>query len=191
MPDVGRVVILAGRRIDAPYAARERFPLARLAEVARRLRAAFRSLDAGVLICSAANGADLAALHVARELGMRRRIVLPFSVARFRHVSVVDRAGGELWGWLFDGLIAEARAAEDLIVLRKRYPDDTGAYAAATNRMIEEALGLARNAGLSGEDTLAGVVVWEGQSRGDSDATAVLVDALRDAGYPVKHISTL
>jgi hypothetical protein len=40
---------------------------------------------------AAANGADLVALRVARQLGIRCRVVLPFSANRFRRVSVTDR----------------------------------------------------------------------------------------------------
>src|SRR5688500_16210252 len=111
------VVALAGRRVDADDAAVARFPLARIRVVAGRLRTVFGALHCTTLVCSAANGADLVALYVARERGIRVRIVLPFAVARFRALSVVDRPGGELWGWLFDDLVREARAAGDLVVL--------------------------------------------------------------------------
>src|SRR4051794_28518277 len=110
-----RVLALAGRRIDPSDSAGRHFPLQNVAAVAKRLRASFLSLELGTLVCSAANGADLTALRVARQLGMQRRIVLPFGVSRFRSVSVIDRPGGELWGWLYDDLVAEADKAGDLI----------------------------------------------------------------------------
>jgi hypothetical protein len=54
------------------------------------------------LVCSAACGADLIALEEAERLGLRRRIVLPFSPRQFRETSVTDRPEiGDLFstGW--------------------------------------------------------------------------------------------
>jgi hypothetical protein len=52
---------------------------------------------------------------VARRAGIRRRVILPFAVDRFRETSVVDRPGN--WGPLFDGLVADAAAHGDLVIL--------------------------------------------------------------------------
>jgi hypothetical protein len=180
------VIALAGRRIASGTVSafgEDGFPLDRVAMVAARLRATFQSLRGGTLLCSAANGADLTALRVARELGMRRRIVLPFSVARFRSVSVTDRPGGELWGWLFDELVADARASDELIVLRPRGGHDADAFVAATARIVEEAR---QSAGAKGHPV--GVAVWDGVSRGRHDATAAFGARMRDAGYAVRDV---
>lgn len=181
----GRVIALAGRRIDAGDVDPSGFALDGVGTVASRLRAIFRSLRAATLVCSAANGADLTALHVARELGMRRRIVLPFSVARFRTVSVTDRPGGELWGWLFDGLVADARALGDLVLLRPRGDDDADAFDAATVRIVKEAEGCA---GVGARRRPVGVAVWDRRPRGRDDATAAFCERMLRAGYDVHDV---
>jgi hypothetical protein len=193
-----RVVALAGRRIDAIGARPVRFPLEHVAYVAGQLRALLRSRRARVLVCAAANGADLVALHVARELGMRCRIVLPFSPTRFRRVSVTDRPGGELWGWLYDDLIARARANRDLVVTGSSSGGDAAAFAAANKRILIEALrfsprrhlpGRVQSASRASVPPLA-VIVWEGQPRRAGDATAGFAELARASGLRVKSVRT-
>jgi hypothetical protein len=66
-------------------------------------------------VCSAACGADLLALIVAGQLGLHRRVVLPFAPERFRETSVTDRAWD--WGLEYDQVIAAVRAENDLVIL--------------------------------------------------------------------------
>src|SRR5947209_320182 len=94
------VIALAGRRIDAPNAETPRFPLENREKVGNRIRDFLAEHGATALVCSAACGADLLALEAAEELGLRRRILLPFAPDRFRATSVTDRPGE--WGPLFD-----------------------------------------------------------------------------------------
>src|SRR5215212_11987885 len=122
------VVALAGRRVDATGTEPPRFPLENVPVVRKRLAAILAKESAMALVCSAACGTDLIALEEAERLGLRRRIVLPFSPERFRASSVVDRPGN--WGPLFDRLVAAASTAGDLVVLDGR-ADDELAYAAA------------------------------------------------------------
>jgi hypothetical protein len=100
------IIALAGRRIDASGTTPPRFPLSNVEEVRSRLAGAFVRLHAVGLVCSGACGADLVALEAAEQLGMRRRVVLPFVPDRFRKSSVVDRPGD--WGRVFDRQIAAA-----------------------------------------------------------------------------------
>src|SRR5581483_7775479 len=100
------VVALAGRRIDGAKTQPPRFPLNQVHEVSRRLGDALRKVRAVALVCSAACGADLVALKEAEQLGLRRRIVLPFAKDKFRETSVIDRPGD--WGRIYDGQIAAA-----------------------------------------------------------------------------------
>ncbi len=109
------VVALAGRRIDLPDAQVPRFPLENVQEVGRRISEVFYKMHAVALVCSAACGADLVALEQAKQLGLRRRIVLPFGPEQFRETSVVDRPGG--WGPVYDQQVAATAAAGDLLVL--------------------------------------------------------------------------
>lgn len=188
------VVALAGRRVDAQDAEQVRFPLDNTDAVARRLECLFRELEPQVLVCSAACGADLLALKVARDLGVRRRIVLPFEGSRFRSTSVVDRPGE--WGLLFDALYEEALDTDDLIVTSIVEDDDT-AYAAATELIVQEASSLASEVGLqapaadrSTEERVA-VVVWEGASRGDGDQTAHFAALAQGQGFRIIEVDTL
>ena len=181
------IVALAGRRIDLPEAQVPRFPLENVQEVGRRVCEVFYEMHAVALVCSAACGADLVALEQAKQLGLRRRIVLPFAPERFRETSVVDRPGD--WGPLYDQQVAATAAAGDLVLL-----DGTGgdaAYAAANEAIVREAQALARTAQLDRPHRLIAILVWEGAPRPGSDATARFRDLTRRAGFEEQSISTL
>ena len=173
-------IALAGRRIDPPDAETPRFPLANVALVRDRLRALFVERGADTLVCSAACGADLVALEAADALGIRRRVVLPFAAAMFRETSVTDRPGD--WGPLYDRIVEAARRANDLVVL-ERAGEGGGAYEAANTRIIEEA------AAIPGERFA--LIVWEGRSRGDDDATAGFAEGARRSGLTVDEVLTI
>lgn len=188
------VVALAGRRIDLPEAPVPRFPLENVQEVGRRICEAFHKMHAVALVCSAACGADLVALEQAKQLGLRRRIVLPFAPERFRETSVVDRPGG--WGPVYDQQVAATAAAGDLLVLDAATGGNaaTGgdaAYAAANEAIVREAQALARTAEPDRPHSLIAILVWEGAPRPGSDATARFRDLTRRAGFEEQSISTL
>ena len=188
------IVALAGRRVDPPEADTPRFPPENVGLVRERLRSFLAERRAAALVCSAACGADLVALEVAGALGLRRRVVLPFSPERFRETSVVDRPGD--WGPLYDRVIEAVTRAGDLVVLEGAGEGGT-AYAAANERILDEALGLtgvgaARDSKaipVPPEKALA-VIVWEGQSRGDDDATEQFATSARGRGLTVEEILT-
>ena len=189
------VVALDGRRVDPPYADNPRFPPENVGLVRERLRSLLQDRRAAALVCSAACGADLVALEAAGTLALRRRVVLPFDPERFRETSVVDRPGE--WGPLYDRVIETVTRADDLVVL-----EDAGeggaAYAAANERILDEALtltgvGAARGskpAPMPPEKALA-VIVWEGRSRGDDDATEQFATSARGRGLTVEEILTV
>src|SRR4051812_712887 len=103
------IVVLQGPRIDADGTYPPRFPLDCVPMVRQRIAHILTEECASILVCSAACGTDLIALEEAERLGLRRRIVLPFSPERFRETSVVDRPGD--WGSVFDHQIATASKA--------------------------------------------------------------------------------
>jgi hypothetical protein len=185
------IIVLAGRRIDASNAETPRLPLERVEAVAEKIGQEFTRLKADTLICSAACGADLIALRVAKTRGMRRRIVLPFGPALFREKSVTDRPGNEEWNWgkLFDELCGEARGSGELVVAERTEGDDTAAYKKANERIFEEAAALLAAAG---ETTAGGtaIIVWEGSSRGKSDLTMEFAERATAAGYQVVPVLT-
>ena len=137
--------------------------------LATRLRRSFIDDRIGILVSSAARGADLTALEVAGVLGLRRVIVLPFSVAEFRETSV----GGSdtYWGRLYDRIIEEVTDRGDLIIDGQL--DAT--YERANARILSEAQMLSRG----GQRPIA-FVVWEGQSRDPTDVTSRFRKAAED-----------
>jgi hypothetical protein len=178
------VVALAGRRVDGPKAKAKQFPSVNLICVRERIRAELLFRNADSLVCSAACGADLLALDAAGDLGIRRRIVLPFPKERFRATSVTDRPGD--WGPLFDRIVSEVEASGDLVVLPGA-DDDDQAYAAANHSILDEALSMA-----APSDSRAGaIVVWNSAERGKEDLTAAFMREAREKGLSVKELSTL
>ena len=177
------VIALAGRRADAADATNPRFPPANAAIVKERIRTQLEHLTARALVCSAACGADLAALDAAGELGLRRRVVLPFAETRFRQTSVVDR--GAEWGALFDRIVAELREHDDIITLEEA-ANETAAYVAANTRILDEAQATAA----AMADDVVAILVWEGESRGEGDLTEAFGQEARRRGLPVVQVLT-
>lgn len=170
LPKGTAVVALAGRRIDGSDTNPSRFPIDAVPVVRRRLAHLLTVEHAVVLVCSAACGADLLALEEAERLGVRRRIIVPFSTDRFRQTSVIDRPGD--WGRSFDRLITAAAKAGDLVVLSEYDNLGETAYSAANKAIIGEAQKLAQE---GNPHRLVAAVVWEGLSRPGSDATAQFI----------------
>jgi hypothetical protein len=156
------VAALAGRRIDASSASQPHFPLEAVPKVRRDISEMFSREHIGLLVCSAACGADLIALETASAAGIECRVVLPFERCRFRAASVIDRPGD--WGQIFDRVIALAEGSGNLRVLPGS-KDDNSSYLKANEFIIKEAITEAR-----GRPALA-IIVWEGKPRDHNDAT--------------------
>lgn len=185
------IITLSGRRIDAEYANITRFPLEKSLLVRERIHTLLQAQHATALVSSAACGADLLALDIASELGLRRRVILPFQPERFRASSVVDRPGA--WGSLFDQIIAAVDAAGDLVVLNEVAEDDA-TFVRTNKAILDEAQVLAHQAvsdqsGQTLESVLA-VVVWDGKPRGGVDVTADFAHEARLREIPVIEIAT-
>ena len=178
------VIALAGRRVDAPKADTQRFPLANTTEVRTRIFDWFTQHNVHTLVCSAACGTDLLALNVAQELGIHPHIVLPFPRDQFRAASVVDR--GEDWGAVFDTIIDRVEAQGDVIVLGYA-PENETAYV-ETNQVLLE-LAISRGAQL--KQTVNAIVVWDGVSRGQDDVTAAFKEEAHNRGLHVEEILTV
>jgi hypothetical protein len=159
----GTVLALAGRRIDAAGAEERRFPPENEAMIAVRIRNMMVAAASQAVVCSAASGADILALEGAAQLGLGRRVVLPFSRQQFRATSVADR--GEDWGRRFDAILQQMQS-KDVLELNLQSGDNV-AYAAVNSKIIDEALGWAST---TGRRPLA-MVVWNGFSRGATDLT--------------------
>ena len=159
----GTVLALAGRRIDAEGADERRFPPGNEALVAARIRNMMVSTTSQAVVCSAACGADILALESAAQLGLSRRVVLPFSREQFRSTSVADR--GEDWGRRFDTILQQLQS-KDIVELNLQSGNDE-AYAAVNSKILDEA---ARWASITNRRALA-AVIWNGFSRGATDLT--------------------
>ena len=177
------IIALAGRRVDAADAKEPRFPLRNVELVRARARQMFEESRATVLVSSAACGGDLIALTEAGRLGVRRRVVLPFSRDHFRETSVVDRPGD--WGPVYDQVMDEVESAGDLMVLNCGTGHE--AYLAATRAILAENLRLGEEL----HQPTGAALVWDGASRGSDDLTAKLGDEARQRGLPVFEVKTL
>jgi hypothetical protein len=181
-PD-GIVLAVSGRRIDADGADEPRFPAVNEALVAQRIRDQMVFTKAKTLVCSGACGTDILALEAAAELGLARRLVLPFSREQFRASSVADR--GEDWGRRFDAILQQL-PGKDIVDLNLRQ-SSTEAYAAANYEILHLAEELAGRA--SGR--VLAMVVWNGLSRGPTDLTAQFRKLAVDRKLEVIPVSTL
>jgi tetratricopeptide (TPR) repeat protein len=153
-----RVAALAGRMFDGKPD--------RVSTLAARLRRSFIEERIEVLVCSAARGTDLLALDAAGGLGIRRIVVLPFSIDEFRESSVAG--GDEGWQRLYVRIVDEVQREGDLIIDARR----GATYHDVNERILDEA----RTRGSGGQKPLA-LVVWEGQSRDAKDVTGGFRDA--------------
>lgn len=178
------LAVLAGRRIDAPDAEEKRFPLEMKDVVYKRIREFFHHNKVRVLVGSAACGADLLAQKAARDLGIERRVILPFERERFRETSVIDRPGD--WGNLFDEICDEAERKGNLIVLEGFADDEAKAYSAVTTRLLEHAESLQTD-----REKILAVAVWEGKAKDETDETASFIEQAKSRNIKVKEISTL
>jgi hypothetical protein len=183
-PDsAGTVLAVSGRRIDPDGAEQPRFPAGNEALVALRIRDMMLSTTAKVVVCSGACGVDILALEAAAELGIGRRMVLPFSRGKFRATSVADR--GEDWGRRFDAILQQL-PGEDVVELNLAQSSDQ-AYARANSEILDQAEGLASAAG---HRALA-MVVWNGLSRGPTDWTDQFRKLAVDRKLELIPVSTL
>src|SRR5215813_12812612 len=157
------VIALAGRRIDAPGAGEKKFLPHKVDRVRQQIRDFLRAEKATTLVSAAACGADILALEAAGELGIRRRVVLPYDKVTFKHASVIDRPGD--WGERYDRIMSEVDEKGDLIV--DDYDEDEESYFAANHDILDQAEDLAEETG----EQLSAVVVWNGQARGEEDVT--------------------
>lgn len=178
---ISAIACLAGRRIDPIDANAPRFPLYRASAVGIAISTVLVERKISRLVCAAACGADILALEACQALAIPATIVLPFSVAVFREVSVIDRPGD--WGPRFDQVIARARVHSDLVELDFT-KNDQRAFLEANHEIVARVT--AANAG----EKFA-IVVWDGAKRGEGDATADLADEARQVGLQVIEVLTV
>ena len=189
----GAVVALGGRRIDAEPTSTPRFPFDQVDRVGMEIADQLRRTQAVALVCSAACGADLIALETAQKMGLPTRIILPFSAARFRETSVVDRPRPKFWGSMFDRVTSAARADGNLVELDA--PEEADDVYSMTNGVIireaKKLSGFNDRERSIGSLRLIALVVWEGASRGSDDNTNKFVQLAQESGFRIEQILTL
>jgi cytosine/adenosine deaminase-related metal-dependent hydrolase len=177
------IVALAGRRVDAPGASEKRFSPDDAEKVKERIRDFLKTEKVTAMVSAAACGSDLLALEAAGELGIRRRVVLPYDKVTFKHSSVIDRPGD--WGERYDRILAEVDERGDLIV--DDYDQDEESFFASNHDILDQAEELAEETG----EQLSAVVVWNGQARGDEDVTGHFLEEAKQRGLKVTEIKTV
>jgi hypothetical protein len=132
------IVVFGGVQIDGADTKPSRFREDAVAEVARTVAAVLKDLHPRLVLGAAASGADLTVLRAARRIGLRRLVVLPFSVDRFRQTSVASR--GQRWVDAYDRTLASLRADE--LEILDETEDDT-VYQRTNTRLLDRAEQLA------------------------------------------------
>lgn len=185
------IITLAGRRIDAQDASVVRFPIEVCPAVRMHIQALLKEQGATMLVSSASCGADLLALEAAGELGLRRRVILPFPPEKFRVSSVTDRPGD--WGRLFDRIIADVRRTGDLVLMDEK-EENNAAFRSTNRAILDEAQKLAprhkSRAKTAQERHILAVIVWDGQPRGELDLTLDFANEARARLIPVAEVLT-
>jgi hypothetical protein len=179
------VIALAGRRIDAPGADVNRFPLANVHKVKEDLRKFFISTRPTALVSSGACGADLIALEVAGSLNIPRSVVLPFDAALFKSTSVTDRPGD--WGELYDTICKEVADEEKIQVLGYSEHDDE-AYLKTNLGILKRAEALAAKYEVL---EIAAVIVWEGEPKDKDDITEHFKKTAEEKNFKIEEVITI
>lgn len=134
------IVVFGGMQIDQPNTDPARFPESRVEDVAARVSVLLSSLRPRLVVGAAASGADLVVLEEALAVGLAVRVVLPFSVERFRQTSVKSR--GPAWTERYARMIERMRGgAGELEILDE--VEDEEVYRRTNGRLLDRAEDLA------------------------------------------------
>jgi hypothetical protein len=161
------IAALAGRHVDSPL-------------VRSRIGNALTASGAATLVCGASCGADVLALEVAGDLGLRRCVVLPFPPQVFRERSVT---GPGNWARRYDALIAAVAAAGDLTILDLP-PSGANPRERTNEGILTRALALAAGSGASA----GAFAVWDGPDESSADPAHHFV---RTAQWLGMHVTTI
>jgi hypothetical protein len=180
------VIALAGRRVDAEGSRKVVFPLKNELLVRQRIKLAFEEENAKAFVSSAACGADLLALEVAKELRICPiYIVLPFERTRFLRTSVADKPG--LWDRRYNNAVDDAESLGNLILL-EGIEDDDSAYKRVNHLILAEANRLA--AAKQPPLRRIAIAVWE-KPREGLDLTRDFLERAKKLDFLIREISTI
>ena len=174
------IVVFAGHMIDDARRAVPRFPASLEAAVRRELQTRLPALAPAAVYASAACGADLLCLEIARELGAETHVVLPFPAADFRRVSV-DFASAS-WGERFERALA---AASSVTVTSDHYASGSAATFEYANLVLT---GGARLRAQQLDTSLEALAVCDLEADPRRGGTAWTLGQWRQAGLHVDRI---
>ena len=174
------VVAFAGHMIDAPDRESPRFPASAEPAVREALRARLAAIAPVAAYGSAASGADILCLEVARELGAETHVVLPFPAADFRRASV-DAGGGD-WGERFERALA---AADSVTIASDHRASGSTATFEYANLILT---GMARLRAHMLDTTLTCVAAWDPEAAAAPGGTASIVSLWNESGLAVEHV---
>lgn len=178
------ILVFAGHMIDTPERSVARFDPSMEAEVADAIRARVRQVQPGAAYGSAACGADILCLEAVHEAGGELHIILPFPVEQFRAASVDIREDG-CWGERFDRLL---EVATEVLVISEQPPQGCDATYRYANLIVT---GLARLRAQVLDAKLCGLAVWDGHESDERGGTRAAVQAWRNAGLDVEHVTVI
>ena len=174
------VLVYAGHMIDAPDRESPRFPPAIEPGVRGALRERLAAIAPLAAYGSAACGADILCLEIARELGAETHIVLPFPPADFRRTSV-DGAGGD-WGGRFE----RALSAADSVTITSDHRASGSVATFEYANLILTGMGNLRAQVL--DTTLRGLAVWDAEALGAPGGTVSIVSLWRGSRVAVDEV---
>ena len=174
------VLIFTGHMIDQPERPTPRFPTASEAVVRDVIRTRLTALQPVAAYGSAACGADILCLELARELGAETHIVLPFPPAEFRRASV-DFAAGD-WSERFERVIA---VADSVTICSDHHARGSVATFDYANQILT-GMGVLRAQLL--DTDLRALAVCDPSASGMPGGAAALAALWQERGLAVEHV---
>ena len=174
------VVVYSGHMIDGPDRAVPRFPPSLEPGVREALRERLAAIGPLAVYGSAACGADLLCLEIARELGCETHIVLPFPPQDFVRTSV-DFAGGR-WRERFDRSLA---AADSVTITSDHHARGSTATFDYAN-LVLTGMGALRAPLL--DAPLHAVALRDPHDEGQGGGTSSIVQRWRERGLAVEEV---
>jgi hypothetical protein len=174
------ILVFTGNMIDRPGRHTPRFPAAIETAVRAAVTERLAALRPLAVYGSAACGADILCLEVARGLGCETHVVLPFPAVEFRRTSV-DYAGGN-WGERFERVLAAA----DSVTIASDHRASGSAATFEYANLILTGMGELRAQVL--DTTLCGLATWDPRISGFAGGAASLVSLWERRGLAVEHV---
>ena len=174
------VLVFTGHMIDRPDRPDSRFPALREGAVRDAIRERLGAIAPLAVYGSAACGADILCLELARELGIETHVVLPFPPAEFCPVSV-DFAPGD-WRARFDRVLT---AADSVTITSDHHARGSAATFEYANLVLT---GMGRLRSQMLDTTVRGLAVWDPRAAAQVGGAAALVSVWRARGLAADHI---